>query len=395
MAQKFDLIIVGGGMVGLSLAALLKDSPLKIAIIESQEIVSLDQQADSMTYRVSAIARSSQKILQSVGAWELLPAHRLCHYQAMCVWDENTSAELNFSAQQLAEADLGHIIENALLQSALFQSLNECPQVTFFTQNKVEQIQIEQQHAQLFLVNGERLECRLLVGADGAQSWVREATGFETHEVSYQQQAIVANVTCQKAHEHTAWQRFLATGPIAFLPMAQAHLCSIVWSVDNPLAEELMSLPADLLERRIAAAFDYRLGEVELASEVAKFPLFARHSQDYVQERVVLIGDAAHSIHPLAGLGVNLGFVDAAELSQQLIEIINRAGDIGHKALLRPFERKRKAHNHSVQKAMTLLNWGFQQRELAAVMLRSLGMNFIERSSLAKETLIKQAMYLN
>ncbi|MCO7226223.1 UbiH/UbiF/VisC/COQ6 family ubiquinone biosynthesis hydroxylase [Pleionea sp. CnH1-48] len=391
MAEKVDIAIVGAGMVGLALAALLKQQGLSITLIDAQDFPapSVDGKYDS---RVSAIARSSENILRNVGAWQHLPPGRCTPYDAMRVWEQNGSAELRFSAQELAEPDLGYIVENSVLRQALVSSIGDEPNVRFRMATKLEEVEWQPQKVKLVLANGERIEAKLLVGADGALSKIRQMGGFETDELNYHQLALVANLRCENHHELTAWQRFLPSGPIAFLPLPEANLCSIVWSLDKEIATEILAAEPEVQQSRIAAAFDYRLGAVELTTPLAGFPLVARHAERYLDHRVALIGDAAHTIHPLAGQGVNLGFLDAAELAQEIVSAHKQQRDIGDIRFLRAFERRRKTHNHLIQKSMTALNWVYGQSFPALVVARNLGVNLLNQHPLAKAEFMRRAM---
>ncbi len=391
MATKFDVIISGGGMVGLALANLLDES-LKIALMDPQPMPSLEQvSAAAYGSRVSAISGRSKNILQQAKVWSEFPAKRIAPYQSMVVWEENGSSELAFHAQQIAAPNLGHIIENDLIRAALFAATRTKPNISLFTES-IDELQNDDSKLVCRTGEGNRLEAKLLVGADGALSKVREMAHFETQTLPYHQQALVANIETELPHGSTAWQRFLATGPMAYLPLPSAHQCSIVWSMDDALCEQQQHWSKAYLEQRIAAALDHRLGSVNLISDCVRFPLIARHSRHYVQPRIALVGDAAHTIHPLAGQGVNLGFADAQQLAAQINASHNKQADIGLLRHLRPYERKRKADNHLTQKAMTGLNWAYHQQNPALVLARNLTVGLLNNTKAIKSRLIRQAM---
>lgn len=394
--HKVDVMINGGGMVGLALANLLPES-ITVTVIDPFPSESLDNLlaggGDQFDSRVSAISKKSQQILMQTGAWQAIPEHRITPYQNMQVWEANGSASLTFSAQQIATENLGTIVENKLLRAALMQQAKKRPRVTVIA-SRVKSVERNESNVKVELESGNRVEASLMVGADGALSNTREAFNFEVSEQSYQQLALVANIKTQQSHQYTAWQRFLTSGPIAYLPLPDTQQCSIVWSANQTLANELLALPEAQLESRIAAAMDHRLGNVQLLTQCQSFPLIARHSHQYLQERVALIGDAAHTIHPLAGQGVNLGFADAAQLAKQIAQLHHNKKDIGRLLNLRPFERARKADNHLTQKAMTALNWVYQQQHPAMVLARNLGVSSINNSPVIKNKLMKQAMGL-
>ncbi len=392
MSQSYDVILVGGGMVGLTLAALLDDR-FRIAIIDPAPQVRMNELPEQFASRVSALSRSSQRVLQKVSAWPRIPKDRLTPYQAMVVWDANGSSELTFDAQSLAEPDLGHIVENQVVRAALVESLDQRAAIDWFPL-RLQQCERKDRWVHCTLENGEALQASLLIGADGAQSMIRSAFAFDTEEQDYQQLALVANIKTERPHELTAWQRFLPTGPMAYLPLPDRHQCSIVWSAERALAQQLLALSPEQQQKRIAIALDHRLGAVELLTELKAFPLIARHSDRYLQQRVALIGDAAHTIHPLAGQGVNLGLLDAAELAQQLLLIKAAGHDLGDARRLRPFERRRKGHNHLIQKSMSALNWVYQQELPALVVARNLGVSWLNQLAAMKNNLIREAMGL-
>jgi len=394
--HKVDVMINGGGMVGLALANLLPES-VSVLVIDPFPSKSVDDcltdLANQFDCRVSAISKKSQQILEKTQAWQAIPEQRITPYQNMNVWEANGSASLQFSAQQIAAENLGSIVENKLLRAALMQQANKRSGLTVMA-SKVTSFERTDSKVLAELETGDRIETSLMVGADGALSKTRDAFNFETSEQDYQQLALVANIETEYSHQFTAWQRFLTSGPIAYLPLPDTKQCSIVWSASQSLASELLALPEAQLQSRIAAALDYRLGKVRLLTQCQSFPLVARHSHQYLQPRVALIGDAAHTIHPLAGQGVNLGFADAAQLAEQISQLHRNNKDIGLLLNLRPFERARKADNHLTQKAMTALNWVYQQQHPAMVLARNLGVSTINNSPVLKNQLVKQAMGL-
>lgn len=391
MATKFDVIVSGGGMVGLALANLLDDS-LSVAVVDPQPMPTLDQVSHTaFGARVSAISGRSKKILQQAKVWSHFPAKRIAPYQSMVVWEENGSSELAFRAQQIAAPNLGHIIENDLIRAALFEATRAKTNISLFT-GAIDEFQRDDSRVVCRTGEGVWLESKLLVGADGALSKVREMAHFETQSLPYHQQALVANIETELPHASTAWQRFLATGPMAYLPLPTPNQCSIVWSMDDALCEQQQHWSKAYLEQRIAAALDHRLGCVRLTSDPVRFPLVARHSRHYVQSRLALVGDAAHTIHPLAGQGVNLGFADAEQLAEQINATHDKQADIGLLRHLRPYERKRKADNHVTQKAMTGLNWAYHQTNPALVLARNLTVGLINNTKAIKSRLIRQAM---
>ncbi len=392
--SSVDIIINGGGMVGLALAAALSNA-LKIVIIDPQLPVNVSEyeakQNDNFQSRVSAISKRSENFLTSIQAWKLLPVSRLSAYSNMKIWEQNGSEQLEFSAKQACTSHLGFIIENELLRSALYQLLHSKSNITFIA-TTIDAIDRSEEQIKCTLADQSNINARLLIAADGAQSFVRKSCGFHWSEKPYQQKALVANIKTEKPHQFCAYQRFLTTGPIAYLPLPNQHHCSIVWSATEPFAEEVLNLNNAEQQQRIAQALDSKLGAVSLLDPLRAFPLIARHADDYVQEKIALIGDAAHTIHPLAGQGVNLGFADAEVLAEVINHAHAKKQPIGSLANLRKYQRQRKGDNWITQQAMTLLNDGYMQQDIGWVIARNIGVKMINASGLVKSELIKKAM---
>lgn len=401
MHAKFDLIIVGGGMVGLAMAAALIDTNLKIGVVEKQDFdllvnknylsseIPLAQEYDT---RVSAISPANQAYLSDLDVWSKIPLSRIANYEQMHVWDGDGSGEITFDAADMAKPFLGTIVENQVLRAALFHRLSASNNVEFFVNQQIKSITTWQNSVDIELENQSVLSAQLLIGADGAQSTVRKLLAIGGSQVPYAQQAFVANVRTEKKHQNTAWQRFTQYGPIAFLPLPQPDLCSIVWSVDSVKATQLSLLSVDEFAERLMIDFESRLGSVELLTEFQSFPLVKRHSSCYLTPRCALIGDAAHTIHPLAGQGVNLGFQDVACLSQQIHEQLSYGRDFGLMANLRAFERQRKTQNYMMQNAMSGFKWLFGKQVLPVTLLRNYAMSAFDRNLFIKKTLMSHAM---
>ncbi len=402
MSQNhFDLIIVGGGMVGLATAAALVESDLSIAIVESQPLDiakaslllnTLEIAPQDYQIRVSAISPINQQFLSKLGAWQKLPNNRVANYEKMTVWDGEGSGEITFNAAQLSQPHLGSIVENSAIQAALLQSLSRANHIQIFDQTTIESIHVDSKKTELNLVNDTQLSCQLLVGADGANSFVRKNLNIGCAEQPYNQLAFVATVETELSHNNTAWQRFTQYGPLAFLPLPKKNLCSIVWTLDNSKAQTISQLSSDDFAKELTKAFEYRLGKVKMHSEFRGFPLIKRHADSYLKSRVVLLGDAAHTIHPLAGQGVNLGFQDAACFSKNLIKIIKNKRDFSLIENLRQFERERKFHNKITQDSMSGFKYLFGNNNLPLTLIRNFGLTAFDKNQLIKTEIAKIAM---
>ncbi len=390
----YDLIIVGGGMVGLALAARLAQSQLKIAIIDPKPV---EMSWDNSDYdlRVSAITRASQTLLDEVGAWGFIEHDEKTAYQRMYVWDgEASRGKIEFDAKLLAEPNLGHIIENRVLRRSLFQAIKPYRNIEFLSPQKCAQVSCQAEQAIIELADGKSISAKLLVAADGAMSWLRKNSGIEIKQKPYGHKAIVATIKTEKPHQETAWQRFDHNGPLAFLPLTDEHHCSIVWSVKSDYADQLMALDDKDFLQRLEQTFENTLGQCLETSQRVAFPLIERTAECLVKDRVALIGDAAHTIHPLAGQGVNLGFSDVEELAQVIEKSNGKQQDIGLKRNLRPYERARKGEIFMMQKAMQGFKLLFEQDMPLIQMTRSYGLALTNQHPLLKQQLIKQAMGL-
>ena len=392
MMQSVDIAIVGGGMVGLALAAAFKETELRIAVIESREPD--EQLADLPDVRVSALSRSSENILRNLGAWPGILSRRYSPYSAMEVWEQDSFARIEFDAQKLAQPDLGHIVENRVIQLALLEQVKQLPNVSLFMPSKCSTMAIGESEAWLTLDNGQALTAKLVVGADGANSWVRKQQDIPLTHWDYGHSAIVANVWTAEAHERVARQTFTPQGPLAFLPMGESNMSSIVWSTEPNRADKLIALSDSEFNKALTAEFDARLGLCEVVGERFAFPLKMRYARDFVVERVALVGDAAHTIHPLAGQGVNLGMLDAASLAQEVISLWQKGEDIGSKRNLRGYERWRKAEAAKMIAAMQGFKDLFSGGNPAKKLVRGIGMTLVSQLPGAKDEIMKRALGL-
>jgi 2-octaprenylphenol hydroxylase len=348
--DRFDIIIVGAGMVGTTLACALQDSGLKIALIETALPPDVHPH-DPFDLRVSAISRASQQIFTALDAWRGMAARRISPFREMRVWDADGDGLIHFDAADLGEDALGHIIENAVVQRALWETAEASGGVELLCPAAVTALRRDADTICCRLQDGRELCARLLIGADGAQSRVRQFAAIRARGWSYDQQAVVATVASEHDHRETAWQRFLPTGPLAFLPLRNGH-CSIVWSTTPQQARQLLAVDDATFRRQLELAFGAALGRIEACGERAAFPLRLQYADSYVQPGLALIGDAAHTVHPLAGQGVNLGILDAASLAEVLLEAVAQDNDFAALKTLRRYERWRKGHNLMMMAAM-------------------------------------------
>jgi 2-octaprenylphenol hydroxylase len=392
----FDVVVIGGGMVGLCFAALAaQDDRLdswRIAIVEPS--APRPPRDDIVDLRVSALSRASERILRAAAAWPSL-AERACPYAEMVVWDAASRPDardaLHFSAAETGEPDLGNIVENLRVQWALLES----PRLRGATQLRagLEALEFDDDSVRLTFSDGRGLTCGFVVGADGGQSRTRELCGIGRAGWSYAQSAVVAHLRTERPHRHTAWQRFLPDGPIAFLPLRDGRV-SLVWTTSPAEADELQAAEPAEFARRVTEASDRVLGAVELDSGRAAFPLALWHARDYVRPRLALMGDAAHTIHPLAGQGVNLGFLDCAALVEVLAESAAADGEPFGLRTLRRYERWRRSENALMLGATDALNRLFGERSMTVAGARRLGMSLVTSQPLLRRMLVQRALGL-
>lgn len=398
----FDIAVVGGGMTGSALALGLAQQGWQVALLEAQplaELVTPPVPAESVMDfepRVSALSLASARLLDSLGVWAPLMHWRHCDYTSMQVWDGDGTADIHFDAAELHSPSLGTIVENRLLVMALFQALAASP-VALFDQAQVVGVQRQGGGlSTLRLATGEAIQARLVVGADGPLSRLRQWAGLATREWDYEQLAIVCTVETSAPHEYTAWQRFSPTGPLAFLPLLDeaggCQRCSIVWSQDTLEAKRLLALPDDDFRQALAAAFEYKLGDVVAVSPRHAFPLRQRHAKDYVAEGLVLVGDAAHTIHPLAGQGANLGYGDVRVLLEELQQAKQAGLEPCEPLLLQRYQRRRKAENLTMMAAMEGFKRLFAQDDPAIRWARNAGMRWLNQLPLLKNRIAAEAM---
>ncbi len=378
-------------MVGSALACALAIRGIRVALIEAIPS-SLESEWADFDLRVSAVTRASQRIFETLGAWAGMVSRRVSPYREMHVWDAVGRGSIHFDSADIGEPNLGHIIENRVMVAALEQRLAGLPAVDWFRPASV--LGLERNPDRVFLsLDGATIEANLVVGADGARSRVRELSDLTVTGSDYGQEALVATVKTENGHRETAWQRFLPGGPLAFLPMLDGY-SSIVWSAPSERVHELLAMDSDDFAVVLADAFERRLGAVDWVGPRAAFPLRRQHADHYVGPRVALAGDAAHTIHPLAGQGANLGLLDAAALAEALVDAIAAGKDPGDFRVLRRYERWRKGHNLMTEMLMDGFKRLFGTDNPPVSRVRSLGMNLTDVAGPVKRSLIRLAMGL-
>ena len=399
-SPDFDVLVVGAGIAGGALVRSLFGADLRIALIEANPIAGELPKCRSgvagFDSRVSAITPTSANLLSALGVWQQVREHRVCPYQHMRVWDAEGTGSIKFDAAELDVPALGHIVENRLLTAALMQDIEQAEQVRLFNPARVRGLRRDElQHPLLELEDGREISGYLLVAADGALSRIRELANYRTREWDYGHHALVATVQTEQFHQATAYQRFLETGPLAFLPLpsqGDAHFCSIVWSCEAAVAAQKLEYGDEQFCDDIAAALEYGLGAVSAVSPRFSFPLRQRHARDYVQPGIALIGDAAHTIHPLAGQGINLGLQDVAVLAEEILVAQSRGINPGELVILQRYQRRRKSENLLMMAAMDGFKRLFGQRQLPLRWLRNVGMRLVDRSGPVKAQLMRHAM---
>jgi len=395
-SAPFEVIIVGGGMVGSTLACLLGRAGMAVALLDARE-APLDRDTvgeGAPSQRVSALTPVSRQLLEGLGAWAWMASRRVSPYRFMRVWDGEGSGEVNFSAEQAGLPVLGHIVENDVILAALEACLAELPSVETRFAARVAEIEEDAAGQTVKLEDGRRLTAPLVVAADGARSPLRAMVGIDVRARDTGQVAVVTTVRTRLAHGGVARQVFLPTGPLAFLPLrieGDTRYCSIVWSTTPQEAERLVALPRDALAVELAGAIDHRLGEVTVTDQALAVPLTQRHAERYVLPGFALVGDAAHSIHPLAGQGVNLGLMDAAVLAEELLTGRQRGLSLGDATLLGRYARRRRGDNAAMLTLMDGFRLLFGARHPAFTLARNLGLSGVDRLGPLKRLLMQQA----
>ena len=387
-STDFDIVIAGAGMVGACAAFALAGNGFRVALVEAMPAPDFDTSGADFDLRVSAISPRSRAILEDLGVWQQLDQERVCYYEQMFIWHQHGEASIGFDAVDLARDNLGAIVENRILQQALYRACEKQAGIEWFMPDSVEELLVN--HAagvELRLSSGSYLNAGLLIAADGRNSPTRALAGMEARSGRYGQTAIVANVDTELPHRHTAWQRFLATGPLAFLPLANGQ-SSIVWSCDDEFAQRITATDDAGFCAALGEAIEYKLGAVTGCSTRMNFALGWHSCERWLEERVLLIGDAAHGVHPLAGQGVNLGFSDVDLLANLLTD----KSQLALQKQLRRYERQRKSETWLATMSFSGLKWiyGLEQKPLTG--LRNLGMRLVDETPWFKRAMMQKAI---
>lgn len=386
--DSVDVVIIGGGIVGLTLASLLaQQRSLRLALIEASPPPTILAEPSPL---VSALNHASEALLQQTGVWSsLLP--EASSYRRMQVWQAIGAGELTISSAALHLPYLGHILNNQMLHQALWQQVQQHANIQLLASKRLQAIYRDETHARVTLENGRVITAKLLIAADGKHSWIRRQLSIPLTFYDYGQQALVATIKTQLPHQQTAYQLFHEDSIVALLPLVDPYHCSLIWTLPTWRAHQLQTVPSESFSQQLAAACDRRLGDCQLVSTRPIFPLRAQYARQFAGQRVLLLGDAAHTIHPLAGQGLNLGLADVALLMEEWQQIQRAGFDIGVYAHWRRFERQRKyeaakllAVTHGVQRLFTgnqpLTRW-----------LRGFGLQTIDRCTWLKNFLVHQA----
>lgn len=401
--QQYDIIIVGAGIVGSTLACKIsmENPALRIVVLEAIPF-SAHYSENSFDPRVVALTIASQKLLHEMGVWQAIINKRFCPYTRMHVWDGSGTGSIDFNCHDIGELALGYIVENSVIVESLLEQL-QLSRVEFRCPAKVSAINLpsQDQLALVILEDGTSLRAPLIIATDGANSPIRHMAHLETREWDYGHTAIVTTVLTEKSHDYTAQQRFTEQGPLAFLPLedissltANTHFSSIVWSVEKKYAQTLLALDDARFASALGDAFEHKLGAIKQVTARYSFPLIQRHCKNYFKPGVVVAGDAAHTIHPLAGQGVNLGLQDVAALANEILRAQQRGISLSDISILQRYQRRRKGPNLAMMSVMEGFKQLFATDTLPLRWLRNAGMKQLNKTHVIKNKIMREAMGL-
>jgi 2-octaprenylphenol hydroxylase len=388
---KTEILIVGAGPVGATLAGLLANEGVQCTLLDARD---LNSEPDETDPRGLALTHASKNILSNIRVWDEIPEQCLGKVMAMKVWDENGEGQIKFDANDISHSCLAYIVEQGVLENHLWQCLNDIQSLDFKTGTRVEAISREAERVLISTDKGEQYSARLIVAADGSNSHCRKLAGIIHTEHDYSQTALACKIETELPHQNIARQRFLTGGPLAFLPQAEAHHCSIVWSMSPGRAQELLKIDKDDFKAILESEFDSTLGKIQDVKGLCSFPLKRAYANTYCMDRIVLVGDAAHSIHPLAGQGANLGLLDAACLAEVILQAKVRHRDPGARLVLRKYERWRKGENMQMMWMMDGFKYLFENQAKPWPNLRNYGLDMVNSITPLKHIIMRRAMGL-
>lgn len=392
MSKKHTVVIVGGGIVGATTACAVAQAGVDVALVDAHNPVR-EWPAEPLDIRVSALTRASQNILQAVGAWPAMIDRGVGPYDHMHVWDADSAGVLDFDAADTEFSELGHLVENRVTVASLWDRLEALPAASLLCPARVADLQIGADSAHVILEDGQAIEADVVVAADGRDSALRQMAGIQTTGWEYNQDGLVATIGTEKSHQFTAWQCFLPEGPLAFLPLKNGQ-CSIVWTLSHQTAQAYLELSdADFLQH-LEKASGGVLGKMLSVGPRGAFPLRFQYANQYIADHFVLIGDAAHAMHPLAGQGANTGLLDAAAIAELIIKADQAGRPVGSHKLLRQYERWRKGDNLAMMSSMDVINKMYTAQNEFARQLRGTGMSWINQSNWLRNYFNRYAMGL-
>lgn len=390
--QDSDVIIIGAGISGSTCASLLAKTGLTITILE--ESVRQIDELKPKDPRIFAISPASRKLLEQAGAWRHITQSAIGHYRAMHVWDENGIGEIRFDSANICQPTMGYIIPYAAIADALQDVMLGSDNIRCLWSAKPKAMSRQEDGITITTEDNLDYSAKLVIAADGSQSVIRKLAGIHFNKHDYRQSALGCTVVTEQPHQEIARQRFLTHGPLAFLPMADPNESAIVWSGLPDQIQSLIDMQDDTFLIELSNAFGFELGQVNTCSKRVAFPLCRAEAESYVDERLVLVGDSAHVIHPLAGLGANLGLLDVAALVEVIQSAFDRKRDIGRSQVLRKYERWRKGENRNMLYLMDGFKYLFENQQPAIKWIRNAGLDMVDAMPIIKNVIMKRAMGL-